>query len=260
MIKIKDATGKILTLKNTPQKIVSLVPSQTHLLWKLGLEREVAGITRFCKYPEHWKKSKRIVGGTKDVKIDRILALNPDLILANKEENTKETVEKLAAKFPVYVAEVVSWNDNLAFIADVGKMTGKTEKALEIISGLKNLKLLLKKHKKSQKVLYFIWRNPFMLAGNNTFIHTMLHLLGFQNEAVKLEGRYPVLTEENMALLSPELILLSSEPYPFKEKHRDEIQKLFPRAEIKFVDGEPFTWFGAYPLEAGSYLLNCCGG
>ncbi len=258
MIQITDITGQQITLTKPASRIISLVPSQTHLLYRLGLDKEVVGITRFCKYPSHWKKTKTIVGGTKEVKYDRITALQPDLILANKEENTKEMVEKLREIAPVYVAEVISWEDNLKFIDHVGQLTGTSSLARSIIDKLSGLKKELSRFKKNKKILYFIWKDPWMVAGKNTFIDTMLQLLGFENLADQLEGRYPVITQEDLLKLQPEILLMSSEPFPFSEKHRPDIEKLFPQAQIRFVQGEPFTWFGAYPLEAKDYLTTCC--
>ncbi len=246
--------GRNLILPHPAKRIVSLFPSQTYLLWSLGLDREVLGITRFCKYPSEWKQSKKRVGGTKDFHFERIAALNPDLILANKEENTKEGVEKLARIFPVYVSEVISEQDNIRWIRDIGILTGKERNAQQIIDRLNAQFQIHKKNIKPLKTAYFIWKDPYMLAGKNTFIDTMLSLNGFENIALENEARYPALSLDTIAERNPQLILLASEPYPFKEKHRLEIQKFFPRSLILNVSGEPFTWFGSYPLTAFDYF------
>ncbi len=254
---LTDAVGNILNLNNPPRRIVSLFPSQTHLLAELGLEKEVVGITRFCKFPAHWKKEKKIIGGTKDVHPDRVAALKPDLILANKEENTKEMVEQLQKIAPVYVSEVSTWEDNTSFVDRVGRLTGKEEKAQEIINRLKNKRseFELKNRSKKYTALYFIWKNPWMTAGRKTFIDTMLDLAGFENLSVR--ERYPAWEVDDLKKIQPQIVILPDEPYPFKpEKHLNEIKEIFPQARLLFVKGEPFTWFGAYPAYSFDYFNN----
>ena len=256
-MEIIDAVGNLITLSRPAKRIVSLFPSQTHLLWSLGLDEEVIGITRFCKYPPHWKKQKTLIGGTKDVKIDRIAALQPDLILANKEENTKEAVEQLRQIAPVYVSAVTTWDDNLRFIKETGLLTGKTAEADNWMDKLtkrrREYEAGRRHHPKT--ALYFIWRNPWMTAGHNTFINTMLRLAGYKNLTPPEKGRYPAWDEEELRQIQPDTVLLCDEPFPFKPgKHYDEIRQLFPDAEILFVKGEPFTWFGTYPFQAFDYF------
>lgn len=253
---ITDATGFILEFDRPFKRLVSLFPSQTFLLWHLGLDDEVKGITRFCKYPPHWRKQKRVVGGTKDAKIDRILALEPDLVLANKEENTKETVEELRRHVPVYTSEVVTWDDNLRFIRQTGMLTGREAEAGKLIRQVETKRRAWQERQGNQRrqALYFIWRKPWMTAGTGTFIHTMLHMAGFEN--LTRAPRYPMWDESELAEMHPEVVLLSSEPFPFKEKHADELRAFFPEAEFLLVEGEPFTWFGAYPLQAFDYFAN----
>ncbi|NPA42435.1 MAG: ABC transporter substrate-binding protein [Chlorobi bacterium] len=252
-----DATGTPVFLPRPPRRIVSLFPSQTHLLAELGLDDEVVGITRFCKYPEGWKKRKRVVGGTKDVHIDRVAALEPDLILANKEENTREAVEALRQIAPVYVSEVHSWEDNLDFVRAVGILTGRENRARSLVEAMEAERRSYTDEFSGtpRKALYFIWRNPWMTAGSPTFIDTMMRLAGFENLTPPEKGRYPAWEEDELKTIDPEVILLCDEPFPFKpEKHLDEVRTLFPAADILFVRGEPFTWFGAYPLRAFDYF------
>ncbi len=255
-LNITDQFNRKIILPHTPSRVVSLVPSVSFLLYLLGLENEVAGITRFCKYPKHWKKEKTIVGGTKDPKIERIAGLKPELIIANKEENTKESVEKLEKIAPVYVSDVHDLKSNNAFISDMGKIFHKEEKSNQIISQIEFLhQELIKNQNKTYKSLYFIWREPWMSIGGDTFISYMMQLAGFDN-VLKSEKRYPVVDLQKLQRLNPEVILLSSEPFPFKEKHREELQKIFPNSQILLVKGEAFTWFGAYPLFAFPYLYQ----
>jgi len=249
---ITDPTGQKITIKEKPRKIISLVPSITYTLHRLGLKDEVAGITRFCKFPSEWKKIKTIIGGTKDVKIEKIAALNPDLILANKEENTKETVEKLRKIAPVYVSDVSDMNSNLKFISDLAKIFNKEKTGKEINENItKNLQKL--SGKQSLKSIYFIWREPWMSVGGDTFISQMMQYAGFDN-LLKNQKRYPVVQIEELQKLQPEVILLCSEPFPFKEKHLKEMKNFFPEAQIMIVEGEAFTWFGAYAEKAFEYF------
>jgi len=256
-MKITDAIGNTLILTQPSKRIVSLFPSQTHLLWKLGLDEEVVGITRFCKYPPQWKKEKRIVGGTKDIKIERVAALYPDLILANKEENTKEIVEQLQNVATVYVSDVKNWEDNLNYVKAIGKLTGKETEAHHWTKKMQQSRDTYRQQygNRRRTALYFIWRNPWMTAGKNTFIDTMLLEAGFENLTPASKGRYPTWEEEELKALNPEIVLLCDEPFPFHPaKHHEEIKTLFPTSRILFVHGEPFTWFGVYPAEAFTYF------
>ena len=110
---MQDQLGTQHTFEKTPLRIVSLVPSQTELLYDLGLEDNIVGITKFCVHPFHFKATKTIVGGTKTIKFDKIKALQPDIIICNKEENTKEIVEELSQICPVWVTDILMIEDNL---------------------------------------------------------------------------------------------------------------------------------------------------
>jgi ABC-type Fe3+-hydroxamate transport system substrate-binding protein len=241
-------------LHHIPQRIVSLVPSQTELLFDLGLEEETVGITKFCVHPEEWFRSKTRVGGTKTINIDKITALQPDLIIANKEENVKEQIEALNAIAPVWISDIHNLDGALNMIQTIGKLTDRYEKA-EIIAKLiqhrfTNLNL---QGKKRLNTLYLIWRKPWMSIGSDTFIHHIMDRTSLENVCKGL-ARYPELTDEKIVKLNPELVLLSSEPYPFKEKHIDELQQLLPDAKIMLADGEMFSWYGSRLLHAPAYL------
>lgn len=234
--------------------IISLVPSQTELLYDLGLEAEVIGITKFCVHPEKWFQNKTRIGGTKNLNINEIKNLHPDLIIANKEENVKAQVEELAAHYDVLVTDVNNLDDALSMIKAIGKLTGKTAKALSISEEiqLKFQKLIDSfSHKRKIKSAYLIWKEPYMAAGGNTFINEMMRYCGLINIFTNVE-RYPQINNEN--LQACELILLSSEPYPFKEKHAHELQQEIPGAKIILVDGEMFSWYGNRLLLAADYF------
>lgn len=241
-------------LQHIPKRIISLVPSQTELLFDLGLDAETIGITKFCVHPEEWFRSKTKVGGTKTVNIDKIKELQPDLIIANKEENVKEQVEALSDIAPVWVSDIHNLEDALEMIQTIGKLTDRYEKA-EIIARLIQHRFneLNESGKREINTLYLIWRKPWMSIGSDTFIHQMMQITGLENVCKELT-RYPELTDEEMVKLNPDLVLLSSEPYPFKEKHIDELQQLLPAARIVLADGEMFSWYGSRLLHTPAYL------
>jgi ABC-type Fe3+-hydroxamate transport system substrate-binding protein len=235
------------------RRIVSLVPSQTELLYDLGLDASVVGVTKFCVHPEEWRERKAIVGGTKNVDVAKVDTLKPDLIIANKEENTREDVERLMNGYKVWVSDVSTIAEAYEMIASVGGMTGRRSTALEIItrikSGFSSLPPFVLK-----KALYLIWKKPWMAAGKDTFISSMMKVAGFEN-AIR-EPRYPKLTGSDIQALAPDVVLLSTEPFPFKETHVEEIKKLLPGAEVILVDGEMFSWYGSRMTRAAAYFRN----
>jgi len=248
-----DMMGKIVELNFPPKRIISLVPSQTELLFDLGLNEEVVGITKFCVHPDEWFRSKKRVGGTKTVHIDIVISQNPDLIIANKEENTKEQIEELSQIFPVWVSNIKTVEDALKMIREVGALVGKDNEAELLATEIKTGFDQLKKATIAKRVAYFIWRNPWMCAGGDTFISDIIKKIGWENVlADKL--RYPEIVLEELVGRSPDIILLSSEPYPFKDVHIAEIKTVLPNSEVLLVDGEMFSWYGSRMKKAVSYF------
>lgn len=247
-----DQLGSQVVLPATPRRIVSLVPSQTELLCDLGLYQEIVGVTRFCGHPFSLQKEKQIVGGTKNFKLDVIEKLSPDIIIGNKEENDKNLIGKLKEKFPVWMSDIVGLSDARNMIASLGMLTGKINEAEAVISKI-NASFSTLKPKLPRRVLYLIWKDPWMAAGSKTFIHAMLELLGLVN-CVEHKERYPQLSDDDIRNLNPELILLSSEPYPFKEKHMNELKKISLNAKTVLVDGEMFSWYGSRLIKAAEYF------
>ena len=244
--------GREVDVPIQPKRIISLVPSQTELLFDLGLENRVIGITKFCIHPKEWFTSKTRIGGTKQFNFDKIDALNPDLIIGNKEENDERQVKQLMGKYPVWMSDIANLNEALLMVSSIGEITHTSDKSDSIVAEIKqNFSELipLSSHKKT---LYLIWRNPYMAVGKSTFIDEMLTKCGLVN--VLSKPRYPKLTYDDIKLLNPDLILLSSEPYPFKEKHITELQELLPKAKIKLVDGELFSWYGSRLLKVPEYF------
>ena len=240
---LTDPTGRKVLLPDAPQRIISLVPSQTELLYDLGLDEKVIGITKFCVHPNEWFRTKTRIGGTKDLSIEKIVALQPDLIIANKEENVKEQVETLAEQFPVWVTDVNTVVEAYDMIEGIGQITGTIEKANEIINRCQQ-NLQLNNHDTLIPACYLIWRNPYMTVGGDTFINDMMRYAGFQN-IYSSQKRYPEITIEQLKKDNCQHLLLSSEPYPFKQEHVDELQAFLPDTKILLVDGEGFSWYGS---------------
>jgi iron complex transport system substrate-binding protein len=238
------------------RRIVSLVPSQTELLCDLGLENELVGVTKFCVHPAHIRKSSKVVGGTKEVHLDKIRELRPDIILCNKEENTEGMVAKLEEIAPVHVSDVITFEDSLELIAQYGEIFEVEHLTFRLIEELEEAKTgfqeSLPKVKKL-KVAYFIWREPWMVAGDDTFINTLLEINGWENIFKAKGDRYPALHLKDLESLQPDLVLLSSEPFPFKEKHQEEISN-YSNGRIELVDGEFFSWYGSRLLPAFDYF------
>lgn len=256
-MKVIDQIGREVLISKPIKRIVSLVPSITELIVHLGLENELVGITKFCVHPKHLKQSKTIVGGTKEVHFERIRALKPDIILCNKEENTLEMVLELETIAPVHVSDIITLHDSLDLIEKYGVIFNKEANA-EILNS--ELTEALKQFQNTEgseklKVGYFIWRTPWMVVGGNTFINSMLELNGWENEFSTMEGRYPEIDLEELKNLDLDLVLLSSEPFPFKEKHILEIQQ-YTSARIEIVNGEYFSWYGSRTLLALDYFNN----
>ncbi|MDT0678137.1 ABC transporter substrate-binding protein [Autumnicola musiva] len=251
-MEIKDQLGRKLQIPDSPKQIVSLVPSQTELLIDLGLENKIAGITKFCVHPEDLQKRKKIVGGTKSVHFEKIKALQPDLIFCNKEENTEEMVLELEKICPVHVSDIVNLEDAFQLMRQYGEIFERKKKVEEIIAEIRAKQNLLENQirgKKRLKVAYFIWKKPLMVAGKDTFINNLLELNQFENI---YSGRYPETDLQQLQENDPDLIFLSSEPFPFKEKHKEIFESL--RAEVILVDGEFFSWYGSRLLKAMDYF------
>ncbi len=255
---MKDQLNRIIHLTKLPERIISLVPSQTELLFDLGLESSIVGITKFCVHPEHFKKGKTIVGGTKDVHFDKIKALQPDIILCNKEENTFEMIQELETIAPVHISNIYTVEDCLELIEMYGGLFSKEEKASEIIQNIKFKYADFKKFIKDKptiKTAYFIWKSPWMVAAKGTFIDEMLRLNKFENYYRHLE-RYPEIDLSEEIKESAGLVLLSSEPFPFKEAHKKLLKQFFPQGNIVLVDGEAFSWYGTRLLKAFDYFKS----
>lgn len=252
---LKDQLDRLIYLEKTPKRIVSLVPSQTELLCYLGLEEAIVGVTKFCVKPKHLLKEKVVVGGTKNLHTDRIIALEPDIICCNKEENTEAIVRNMSKIAPVHVSDINTIEDCLELITMYGLMLDVNEKALLLSNHILNAKIDFQNEISLTPVVevaYFIWKDPWMVAGSNTYINYMLALNGFKNHFQNL-SRYP---EVSITKKYPDVnyVFLSSEPFPFSEKHIHLLQPYFPNATIWCVDGEMFSWYGSRLLKSFEYF------
>ncbi len=225
------------------QKIVSLVPSLTELLIDLGISDKLVGRTRFCIHPANEVAQSPIIGGTKNPNIEKIISLEPDYILANKEENRQEDIEELQKHCNVHLTDINTISDALSAITEIGKKLGVEEAAHQIIRDI-NLVLSQKPSFESLKTAYFIWREPWMVAGSQTYIHDVMREWNLEN-LFDEQSRYPEVDLDASKKSEPDIILLSSEPYPFKEKHISEINRYFPSAKIELINGEWFSWYGS---------------
>lgn len=251
MATFADQTGRTIFLPKAPQRIVSLVPSQTELLYYLGLEKEVAGITKFCVYPSAWHQAKTKIGGTKNINPEHIRSLAPDLILANKEENVQAQVESLWSEIPVWVSDVADLGTALDMIKAVGNITDKAPQSSALIEAIENRFAQLKKRPVTLRTVYLIWREPYMTIGGGTFINDIMTHAGFENIFASHQ-RYPVVNVGQMK--NCDVVFLSSEPYPFRQKHLEELQHHLPGVLIMLVDGSLFSWYGSRLLHAPAYL------
>ena len=232
-------------------KIISLVPSITETLFDFGLtSATVIARTKFCIHPADLVKNVAVIGGTKNLNIEKIRSLKPDLIIANKEENEKLQVEDLMKDFKVWVTDIETLEDNQHFISALGRLLNKEKLALDfnqkINSIFTEIEILNPK-----KAAYLIWKNPYMTVGFDTFIHDILEKIGFQN-IFKNQKRYPEVSVVD--LKAADYIFLSSEPFPFQQKHIDELQKELPDSKIILVDGEAFSWYGTHLSRCGDYF------
>ncbi|MCY7422590.1 MAG: helical backbone metal receptor [Chitinophagaceae bacterium] len=281
MVRNIDQMGNVVELDALPKRIISLVPSQTELLYTLGLDDEVIGITKFCIHPEHWFANKTRIGGTKTINIEKIKSLRPDLVIANKEENVKEQIGALQEFVTVWLSDVNNLEDALDMIERIGSLTGRNEAAIKLVQQVKqsfeqigvnaiknngiaqylpleNVESIastdLRQHLYQPiKIAYVIWKNPYMTVGGDTFIGDMIRRCGFEN-VFEEQHRYPIIELQELTDLDCRLLLLSSEPFPFTQKHIDAIQEQLPQVNILLVDGEMFSWYGSRLVQSASYF------
>ncbi len=236
------------------KRIICLVPSLTELLITFGLNSILIGRTKFCIHPIMETSKITVIGGTKNPNIEKILSLKPDLIIANKEENRKEDLEELSKYSKVIVTEIDTIDKAFHWIKNLGILLGVEAKANEIIDEVKSL-LPFPNSYDSLRTAYFIWKDPWMTIGNDTYIHDVMKRFRLLN-VYENQTRYPETNLEELVNISPDIILLSSEPFPFKEKHIGELKSSLPTSKILLVNGEWFSWYGSRMIPAFQELTN----
>jgi hypothetical protein len=240
-------------------RIVCLVPSITELLCELGLAGQLVGRTGFCIHP--WETVRTIpkVGGTKDVKLDRIRELAPTHAIVNVDENLRETAEALAEFVPnVVVTHPCAPLDNLALYRQMGDVFGVHDAAERLCDALElelaRLSRAVAAHGlPRQDVLYLIWRDPWMAVSPETYISQTLALIGWRTHPLSCAERYPAVELHEFAG-RVDRVLLSSEPYHFKERHLAEVAAAVPGAEVALIDGEMTSWYGSRAIAGLRYL------
>lgn len=249
---VTDQMGTTVDVPEMPRRIVSLVPSQTELLYDLGLGERVVGVTRFCIHPQAQVKNATRIGGTKGFKFDVIDQLKPDLIIGNKEENYADGIDRLKQSYPVWMSDIENLPQALTMIRQIGWITGCAAKAQQISNDIEKRRQRLRMVD-GVRCAYLIWSKPFMSVGHETFIHDVLQQAGYQN-VYSEHQRYPEIDLEDLRSKAPDVLFLSSEPYPFKDKDVDWLSRQLPDTRVLLVDGEPFSWYGSRLLKTVQYL------
>lgn len=232
-------------------RIVSLVPSITELLCDLDLSEQLVGRTGFCIHP--WETVRAIpkVGGTKDLKFDRIRELKPTHVVVNVDENRKEDAEALAEFIPnVVVTHPLAPRDNLDLYRQMGREFDREAQAEALC---KRFEAALSKveDRPEQRVLYLIWRDPWMTISPETYISRTLGLFNWKTVPASTDERYP---QVDLAAVDVDRVLLSSEPFHFKEHHIPEVEALVPGAKVSLIDGEMTSWYGSRAIAGIDYL------
>lgn len=253
-VTVTDQMGRAVAVSAAPRRIVSLVPSQTELLIELGVADRLAGITRYCVHPAGVVESINKVGGTKRLDVNAIVALQPDLIIANKEENEEQAVTELARHCPVWISDIANLADALDMIGAVGRLVGKGEQADAMKRDIERSWKGVDARARGSAA-YMIWRKPWMAVAGNTFIDDVLTRIGFGNAFAGL-SRYPEVSLARLQKAQPDVVMLSSEPFPFAARHIDEVSRALPDARVVLVDGEMFSWYGSRLSLAPAYFQS----
>ncbi|HRP02141.1 MAG TPA: helical backbone metal receptor [Candidatus Kapabacteria bacterium] len=248
-----DDLGRKVNFQYPPTRIISLVPSITELLYELNIGDNIVAKTKFCIHPKIENENITLLKGTKNFEVDKIIQLRPDIVIANKEENSKDLIEELLNYCPVYITDVNNITSALKMIIDIGAICNKNNEAnilaTNIRTEINNLPKML-----SGRAAYLIWKQPLMSITGNTFINSMLELIGIDNIFKNREGNYPEVTQQEIIDNRPDYIFLSTEPYRFTNVHIPKFQSMFPNSKVLIIDGEMCSWYGSRMLKAIRYL------
>ncbi len=246
----EDQLKRKIVLSSAPQRIVSLVPSQSELLCFLGLEEQIVGVTAYCVEPPGLLENKTVVGGTKNFDIQKILALDPDLVIANKEENPPGLVEALAAEVPVWVSDVNSLHTAREMILGIGALCRRSEAALQLVQQIDHDWAQLPRLARPLRFLFVIWKDPYMVASRDTYISQLLKSAGFENACQDTNGRYPTMDETAIAKSDAEVVFLTSEPYCFSTAELFYLSDKYDKKEYRIVNGQNFSWYGSRIIQS----------
>jgi len=254
-----DASGVAVELPRPPRRIVSLVPSTTEILCALGLGEALVGITVYCVEPRDVVRGKTRIGGEKNPDLEKIRTLEPDLVIANIEENVRADIDRLRAwSIPVWVTYPRTVAEGIQLIGELGELTGSPVRAAELLRDFEPLLervMMATARRPPVAVFYPIWRGPYMTINGDTYIHDMLKVCGARNIFADRPERYPTVTLDEVAARRPDVILLPDEPFRFRRAHLADFAKYADvpavrDGRIRLVDGKPFSWHGPRIAEA----------
>jgi len=254
-MQFNDDLERRIYLDKAPRKIISLCPSLSETLYDLGLAECIAGRTDYCVHPQELADRVPSVGGPKSVSIDAVKKIGPDLILIVKEENDKKNIEKLTALgYKCFIFDINSVSDALKMLVKLGKIFGLEKKASKIhdnvVKGLDSIKGI----GNGASFLYMVWNSPYMACATDNYINSLLNHAGLSNCLSDRLKRYVIMPLNSLKSLSPELVLLPSEPYRYTFADRAKFEKIFPAARVELVDGEMFCWYGSRMAKASEYI------
>ncbi|HEX9369580.1 MAG TPA: helical backbone metal receptor [Roseiflexaceae bacterium] len=265
---VVDALGRQLSIADVPQRIVSLVPSLTEYLFAIGAGARVAGVTDYCVEPAAQVAGLPKVHGTKNPDRAGIRALRPDLVLASKEENRERDVAALAAAgVPVYVTDICSVQGALDQLAELAGLLAAERGAASLLDGLRAALEQAQPARPTppRRALAFIWRDPWMAIGRDTYADDLLRLCGAENLARALDGsRYPRAPLDAFMALGPEVVLLPDEPYAFAAGDVAALAEYVDvpavrEGRVALCDGKLLTWYGPRTAEALRVLRGIVG-
>jgi len=271
---LTDAIGRVHALARTDARIVSLVPSVTELLFALGIGDRLVGRTGFCIHPKDSIKTVPKVGGTKSVDVERIRELAPTHLIVNIDENEKPTIDQLANFVPnVIVTHPLGPLDNLPLYRLLGSIFSREGRAGELCEAFQKAYVNAVgacADLPRERVLYLIWKSPWMTVSRDTYVSRTLAAVGWDTVDIESRDRYPKIELTPKLLSGVGRVLLSSEPYAFRERHLDEVRQLLvasgtdfvpspmedldSSATVSMIDGEMTSWYGSRAIEGMKYL------
>jgi ABC-type Fe3+-hydroxamate transport system substrate-binding protein len=257
MKKIIDIAGNEIQLKEPPERIVSLVPSLTETIIDLGCVNQLAGCTGFCLEIEGTAEAREI-GGVRDPDIELIRSLNPDLVLAGREENQKKDIEMIKGFSRVYVCEPRTVGDAIGIINDIGVLLHETETASAWARKIHEYRVKLNELRQDTTPVrfgYLVWWDPMMVAAGDTYISSLLEEGPFLNAFGDMK-RYPQVEESELINRDMDIIFISSEPYGFDDNLIGDIRKLTGDIPVERIDGRMCGWYGTGTCKGLKYILE----